>query len=390
LSLSAQLHPTMSATEIRDLSVEEADLAATFFHEKWRPNHIFFRNRELLLWQYYRNPYGVHFSGGLTFKAAFEEGRNVGVFAYMPFAFNCYGMRKFGCHLSAWWVHPEHRRGPLALRLLHCLQDKSSFDACISGINTAVAERLYERMSWVVVRNIPRLVYIVDKARFETLLDPATAIPDPAATAVRPAHGAGGSNTTGGNKIELELLTSFERLRDLGWDAFYWQRIAHQHMGPAREAVYLEWRYGNIPVFHYDGLLAKRSGEISGLLVYRIEQIKNSEQQIIRLVDVIAEPEAIPDLVNGVVEVAVEQRATAIDFFCTHPTYLAQLLSCGFIDACDSGGERYWCPHLFQPLDRARNRLNSAWWIRGMDLQAAAARSEFCIMKGDYEFDRPN
>ena len=382
---SAELQPTMSETDIRDLSAEEADLAATFFHERWRPGHIFFRNRELLLWQYYRNPYAAQFSSGLTFRAAFEDGRNVGVFAYMPFAFNRYGTKQFGCHLSAWWVHPEHRRGSLALRLLHSLQDKSPFDACIAGINTEVAERLYERMSWVVARNIPRLVYIVDRAQFESLLDRATAVPPATATTMsaNPVLGAG-------RKAELEPLTSLEELRDLGWDDFYWQRIAPTQMGPAREAAYLQWRYGSIPVFHYDALLARRSGEISGLLVYRIEQIKDSEQQIIRLVDLVAEPEAIPDLVNGVVQVALKQGATAIDFFCTHRTYLDQVLTCGFIDACDSGGERYWCPHLFQPLDHARNRLNSAWWIRGMDLQARAARSDFCIMKGDYEFDRPN
>jgi hypothetical protein len=378
----------MDNVEIRDFSLDEARLAATFFHEHWRPNHIFYRNRALLLWQYHDNPYASQFSDGLTFKVAFENGRSTGVFAYMPFVFNRYGTRQFGCHLSAWWVDPEHRRGPLALRLLHSLQQNSPFDACISGINTPIAERLYERMSWVVVQNIPRLALIIDSVQFKSLLDPALPVP-PSALALQrsPAAVVAGKGKDGSELIRVESL---DALNDFSWDDFYWRVIAPEQMGPARETVYLQWRYGKIPVFQYHALLAKRLGEVRGLLIYRVECIKDSEQQVIRLVDLVAVPEVIPSLVDALVQLAVEHRASFVDFFCTSSFYLDQLAACGFVDARDSTGTRYWCPHLFQPLDHARNKLNSAWWIRNLDLQSSAARSDFCIMKGDYEFDRPN
>lgn len=378
----------MDNVHIRDFSLEEAGVAAAFFHQHWRTNHVFYRDRDLLLWQYHDNPYARQFSDGLTFKVAFENGQLAGVFAYMPFVFNRYGTRQFGCHLSAWWVDPEYRRGSLALRLLHSLQQNSLFDACISGINTPVAERLYERMSWVVVKNMPRLVMILDKVQFQSLLDPAFPVP-PNVWARRhdPLAAEPGREK---DDVEVVHLGSLDALNDFSWDDFYWRVLAPKQMGPARETRYLQWRYGKIPVFKYQALLARRLGKVSGLLIYRVECIKDSEQQVIRLVDLVAESEVIPRLVNTLVQSAGEHKASFIDFFCTSSSYLDQLAACGFVDARDSTGTRYWCPNLFQPLDHSRNRLNSAWWIRDLDLRSAEARNDFCIMKGDYEFDRPN
>lgn len=378
---------TITKSDIRDIGFDETELAARFFHEQWRPDHVFYRNRDLLLWQYANNPYASRFTGGLTFKAAFKDTRMIGVFAYMPFAFNRYGERRFGTHLSAWWVDPEHRRGALGLQLLYSLQQNSPFDACIAGINTPVAENLYERLSWVVVSNIPRLIKVLDGGQFKKLLSPeelerrkdlVSAVSPPA------------SLQQADPRIQVSCLESFDKLDAVGWDDFYWHKVAPAYLGPARESAYLQWRYGRIPVFHYDALVARDAQGLAGLLVYRVECIRDSDQRIVRLVDLAATPDAIPALVRTLDRIARESGATFIDFFCTHKPHLDALSACGFLDAREDSGTRYWVPHLFQPLDHARQRLNASWWIRDMDLKSAAARSDFCLMKGDYEFDRPN
>lgn len=376
--------------EIRDLETTEADLVANFFNEQWRPDHVFYRNRELLFWQYRDNPYASLFSAGLTFRAAFN-GRRVplGVFGYMPFAFNRFGTKQHGCHLSAWWVHPEQRKGPLAIKLLHSLQQHSPFNACIAGINSATAENIYERMSWVVVRNIPRLLYVVDSKQFQNLLDPVGAMPKQALAAIESAR-ASATSLPIDPRIEISPLLSFKSLADLNWDAFFWREIAPPLMGPAREASYLHWRYGQIPVFSYQSILAKRTEGVAGLLVYRVERVKDREEQVIRLVDIVAEPSVIPSLAGALIRLASSLGVAVIDFFCTYRPYLEQLRACGFVDASDSSGGRYWFPHLFQPLDHSRTRLNCSWWIRDEDLKGLSARSDFCLLKGDYEFDRPN
>ncbi len=372
---------------LRDLRVNESDLAAKFFHSRRRTHHVFYRNRELLLWQYFDNPYAKLFSQGLTFKAAFDGKAMVGVFGYIPFIFNRYGTRQYGCHLSAWWVQPEYRRGPIAIKLLHELQFRMPFDACIAGINTDVAEKLYERLSWVVLRNIPRLILPVDQVGFVRLLEAAG---NGARVQIHSCPSSKHVSVTPGVGVQVSELASFNRLQELDWDQFYWKQFAPSHMGPARETAYLVWRYQEIPTFKYRALIASSGGAMRGLLVFRVEQIKEREEKVIRLVDLVAEHAAAVPLLRALTDEARKQHAVMIDFFYTHSMYEAAQMACGFMDACHPGGERYWFPFLFQPLDYARNRLNCSWWIRDMDLRSAAARNDFSITKGDYEFDRPN
>jgi hypothetical protein len=376
-------------TVIRDLGLDEAGVVAEFFHTQWRENHVFYRNRELLLWQYYSNPYAKQFTDGLTFKAAFGGSELIGIFGYIPFVLNRYGAREYGCHLSAWWVHPNHRRGPTAMRLLHALQYEMPFRANIAGINTPIAEQLYERMGWVVVRNIPRVIRPLDKVRFLSMMAGSPpSLTNLASERLLSASEAEYAATTPGTCVTE--VSSLEQLEEVNWDCYYWQRAACSHMGPARELAYLLWRYRDIPLFRYRCLVASRHGEIAGLLVFRVERVKDREERVVRLVDLVADEAIVPPLVSKVVTLAREDNAVMIDFFCTSEVVLSALRNCGFVDACDPTGAHYWFPHLFQPLDVTRMRLNTSWWVRDMDMSTDLARHGFLIMKGDYEFDRPN
>jgi hypothetical protein len=161
-------------------------------------------------------------------------------------------------------------------------------------------------------------------------------------------------------------------------------------MGPARETAYLAWRYGLIPVFQYHGLLAKKDGKIIGLCIFRVEKIKDRNEKIIRLVDIITTEAAVPFLIHALIEKAKQNEAVMVDYFCTNLLYHNDLTKAGFIDCRSDTGKTYWYPHLFQPLDYSRTRLNCAWWVKGMDLRSEASKNSFLLMKGDYEFDRPN
>ncbi|MBM4023132.1 MAG: GNAT family N-acetyltransferase, partial [Planctomycetes bacterium] len=184
----------MSEITIRDLTLQEASLAGEFFHRWWRPEHVFYTNPALLKWMYHENPLARTYSEGLTFKAAFRKDDVVGVFAYFPFALNRYGHRSVGVNLSAWWVHPDHRRGSLGVQLLNSLQHRMGFEACISGMNTPIAETLYARMGWVVCRCIPRWLFVVhpgslwvdDRRRHAGIPMPGPAKPPPPSPSHRP------------------------------------------------------------------------------------------------------------------------------------------------------------------------------------------------------------
>ena len=373
----------------RDLELEEAGIAADFFHREWRPNHIFSKNRQLLFWQFFDNPYASLFTRGLTFKVAFCDGEVAGVVGYIPFAFNCYGSKQYGCHVTNWWTAPAHRRGTVAFGLLRDLQYGMKFDTCIAGGITPLAEKLYEGLRWVLVRNLPRVVLPVDHAGFSRLLDPSG---DGAwGEAARRAKSMGAEQETEPTDgTSISELASFDSLSGLGWDAFYWTKLAPSHMGPARETAYLVWRYQQIPIFKYRALIATNANGISGLLVFRMERVKEREEQIVRIVDLAAEPAAVKPLIGTLVEEARSQRALMIDFFSTKSAPLKMLSGSGFIDACSPAGDHYWCPFLFQPLDHQRDRLNCAWWIKGAELRTRLAPGDFYMTKGDNEFDRPN
>ena len=264
-----------------------------------------------------------------------------------------------------------------------------NFDACLAGINTPVAEGLYERLSWVVLRCIPRVLLPVDEAFFLPLGDPAAkAITAGILSRWRAERGGAREGREWG--VEVEELKEFERLREFGWDDFYWKQIAPAQVGPAREVECLLWRYARIPIFHYHAFIALRKNEARGLLVFRLERVKDREETVVRIVDLVAEPGAAAPLLQAAVAVARREKAAMIDFFCTSPSHLGAFQACGFVDARDSSGEAYWYPHLFQPLDHVRNRLNCSWWVRDMDLGTPQARNDFYITKGEHEFDRPN
>lgn len=374
---------------IRDLTLMEADLAARFFHENWRPDHILFHNRELLLWMYHDAPTARIYGDGLTIKAAFDNDLLIGVFAYIPFVFNRYGQKQTGVYLSAWWVKPDYRRGSTGIRLLQALQYSMGFSVCVSGMNTTVAEKLYERMGWRVVRNIPRWILPLKP---DAMLEMFPVGSDQTLGAIRLwlEECVDPQRKLDRGSVRVQELCSLRELERYGWDDAFWRIIAPTHMGPARETATLVWRYEDIPIFEYSALAAFRDSDIRGLLVYRLEQVKNRTEKVARIVDLTAEPSATPALLDAFFALIGNQGVAMADFFSTDSRCTAALEDCGFRNALSPDGLTYCYPHLFQPVDVNRLNLNTAWWIRDVDGRSAPVCDDLVLTKGDHEFDRPN
>jgi hypothetical protein len=381
----------LTRIEIRDLSLEEGGIIAGFFNDHWRPNHIFYTNQDMLLWQYYKNPHVRQFTDGLAFKAAFLESSLVGVFGYIPFVFNNYGKREYGCSLSAWWVAPDHRRGPLGIRLLNSIQYQMGFRTCVAAMNTAIAENIYARMGWSVVSNIPRMLLPLNTQRMLDLLiaKDCSAMQsywsrNPDKTNVHM------ESAIPKKEMQVSQVSHPNRLYDFDWDNHFWKDIAPAYMGPAKEVEYLIWRYKAIPLFQYQMLLAHQNNKPLGLLVYRCERVKDSDALVIRVVDMIGDSGNLTCLLDALIDVSKKQDAVLIDFFSTQPIYDALLISKGFDPVMQNKGQEYTYPYLFQPLDCTHTCLNTAWWIEGLQKSSIDNRNAMMLMKGDHEFDRPN
>jgi hypothetical protein len=355
-------------SKVRDLTISDADLLADFFNHHWRRDHIFWRRRDLLLWLYHGNPVARELGLELTCKVLVRGGELVSLFAFIPFALNDRGNRRIGCYLSAWWTAADHRSGPTALILLNELQRSSHFSAWISGMNTAVAEKLYEKMSWNVVRNIPRMVLPLDHERLHAWgveverSPPATPVSVPG--------------------VLVKPINDLSELDGEEWDAFFWKRFAPSVIGPAREYAYLSWRYQLIPIFRYRFLVATGADGLAGLLVFRVEIVRSAPEKIVRIVDLVCTEPAADPLIAAAVAAAGAEGAVLADVFFTQPVYAQAFRRYGFV--ADDGEECYRFPYLFQPLDLGHRRLNCAWRVKG-----EASEQQLFLMKGDYEFDRP-
>lgn len=373
----------MTPSMIRDLRLDEADIAATFFHQQWRENHIFSREPQALRWLYHDSPWARDYSDGFTIKATFEQQKLAGIFAYIPFLMNVRGNAAPGVNLSAWWVSPDHRRGSLGSRLLHSLQHHPGVHTCIAGMNSAIAETYYDRLGWHILRCIPRWVLPLDEASFREILAPDEkdhAIP---AFPARHLRGVAGSAST-------SALGSLSEIDPERWDQFFWRDLAPTYQGPARTAAYLRWRYDEIPIFKYHAAVSRIDDAIDGLIVYRRERVLGAPVEVVRIVDIAAMPRSVPALLEHVIDDAQRSNATMIDCFTTSPEHRCALEQSGFLDARAPDGNRYWVPHLFQPRDHARDRLNASWWSRDDAQGARHDPQSLLLMKGDYEFDRPN
>jgi hypothetical protein len=355
-------------SKVRDLTLSDADLLADFFHRHWQRDHIFWRRRDLLHWLYHSNPATRELGLELTCKVMERADELVSLFAFIPFVLNDRGSRRMGCYLSAWWTAPDHRSGPTSLILLNELQRNSRFSAWISGMNSPVAEKLYEKMAWNVVRNIPRMVLPLDTERLrawgiESEEAERTSLKDFPSVLVRP-------------------IADLSELNGKDWDVFFWHRFAPRLIGPAREYAYLLWRYQQIPIFHYRFLVATGADGLAGLLIFRVESVRDAPEKIVRIVDLICTEMAAAPLITAVVAVAHAEGAVFADVFFTQPVYAQAFRCSGFV--ADEGPESYRFPYLFQPLDLSHRRLNCAWNVKG-----ESPGPQLFLMKGDYEFDRP-
>ncbi len=380
----------MNEITIRDFKASEADKLGLFFHQQWRENHLLYRNRELLMWMYHDNPYAPALGEQLTCKAAFCDDQVVGILCYMPCAFNRYGQKQKGCNMSAWWTSEDHRKGGLGLKLMRkSIIREMDLDAAIAGMLTKMVQPVYTAMRWVTVWNIPRLLLPLDKEKLIFMTE-AESSPNAAAAKVKLESLDISEPVSPVEDIAVSELENFAELPASQWDKFYWETIAPTHMGPAREAKYLQWRFGDIPIFNYRALLARQGGKIVGLLVFRVEKVRDRDEKVVRIVDFVADENGADALAVTVANIAREEKAVCADFFCTHTRYNHALEKVGFVDATTNDGQDYWFPYLFQPMDFEHTKLNCAWWLRDFDLKKTQARDDFVLMKGDYEFDRPN
>lgn len=372
---------------------EVADLRR-FIGEHWRRGHILARDEALLRWQYDpRRSRDEKNWPGPTILLAKEDGRIVGMLGLILSEMNVRGQALPGAWLAVWLSLPEVRKHGVGLKLLDAAWKPPGCEAVfVIGINEQV-KRIYAGLGYEILDDVPRYVAVGDPRRAAALMLSIDANADAGSVEAHCDEIIVSENQTHEGNRQVEAV-AHPGLFDADWDAAWAQRFAPALIGTNRDSTYLNWRYVNHPSFDYECRVARdaRSGELHGLAVFRVEQIRGRGEQVLRVVEFLATPEGGPPLAGAVAEAMRRHDVVFADFYCTCGKMATPLEAVGFrVESHE--GERPVLPCRLQPLEAGvfkmmgAIRLAEQWRERG---GLMVPSGDLCLTKSDGDMDRAN
>ncbi len=359
-----------------------AELQA-FIHDQWKAGHVLRRDVELLRWQFPEIE-----SGKISVFIADDGGRIVGMFGVIPTPLNVRGRRFSGAMTANWITHVDYRNQPLGLELLRRVMAGGFAMVGTLGAN-ALTLRLLGAMRFKLIERMPRMLRVFSADACRALLavgDEANAERvqfDAPAPAIAPPSDAAEPNWR---------LANWSTTTAREWDTA-WPMFAKSHIGVWRDAEYLNWRYAWHPRFKYVLRVAveQATGQIGGLLVYRIAAIQDRPECVLRIVEFLAANDSVANTFASELHRAGHLENVAFaDFYTSSRTAIEQLERLGFREEQSLG---FNLPALFSPLDFRRTALTGAFWFaEECDIPAGESMLDggYYFTRADGDQDRPN
>ena len=358
-------------TAVRWCPVDRLGELQRFIDEQWGRGHVLARDAELLRWQHPRPD-----PGELSVLIADGDGGEIaGILGIIPAGFCEHGTRRAGAWLTTWVVRPEERQRQLGLVLLrHVIDTTDGLVATLGGNKLTMG--MLRALRFHVRDAVPRWVRPVSASALESLLHAAGAT----VPAVPPVDGEPPRASPG-----VEAVPFSDELAP-AWDAAWSERFAPGLVGTWRDAAYLRWRYAEHPRFDYHVSLARADGgEVRGLLVSRPQRVRDRDEEVVRVVELLGDPDAQAALIVALLDRVDGERTAFIDFYCTSGRFAATLERFGFAPEDPAAP----LPSLFQPLDPRRARLTGAFGAAGRDADLFAGEDVY-FTRSDGDQDRPN
>lgn len=361
--------------------LDQVNRLQSFIDSAWKAGHILARDRELLLWQH---PLRGN-SGRISVLQAQEGDRLMAILGVIPFGFCMFGKEIPAGWLTTWVEEPP-RRG-LALGLLRDVMDGSFGMVGTIGGNW-ITLAILGRLGFATSDSMPRWTRPVHLPSLKTLLRDR---PEPLSQACW-------QRLEGGAKVSIPIPQSDERCAiDWSeqaaerWDQSWRGLFAPQVVGTWRDSAFLRWRYITHPRFQYRIRLIETAAPkaISGLVVTRVEALRDREERVLQVLEFLGEDSAYPMMVREILSQAQNDEVAFVDLCSTSLRPSAALEDAGFIRD-DPAAELL--PRLFQPLDFRTGGLSGAYWIdpkvseRGNDLFSDEA---LLFTRSDCDQDRP-
>ncbi len=364
----------------------EIDRLQAAIDTHWRKGHVLAHDAELLRWQY-RNP---RHTDRLSVLQATENGRLVGMLGLIQADFNVLGRRLPALWLATWFAAAD-APGATGLALLReALSSDAKVVACLGFNDTA--ERIYRALRFSVIDAVPRWVRVIHPDALGRLLAHGDGR---FAEALQDLSTAASGRRSAKSPESLRIVPASAEAEEK-WDRAWAASFAPRLLGTWRDSAYLHWRYLEHPCFEYRLLFARdeSEGALRGIVVYRLERVQESNECVVRIVELLGERAATRLLVATVVDEAHAADAAFVDFFGTLSALAPALEECGFVrdDALPAS-----LPMLFQPLDFHRNRVRAAIWMAddvlataGNGRDALLDQDTLYVTRSDGDQDRPN
>jgi GNAT superfamily N-acetyltransferase len=341
----------------------------TFLARVYRPDYILRINEQLFRWQFGETP--VSKTSLYHIKVALLEGEIAGLLGYVPVEVSLGERVVRGAWTANWAVDPNWQRLGLGVLLMRELTRQ--FDITLVVGLSRDSRLLLPRMGWSDFGELTRYVYIVDPQRARTLTETG-GLEWPEATR--------SDDSALPPDVAINLVDRFSDESTRLWDT----TLGASAAGTRRTAKFLNWRYAGHPVFDYRLFEVRRNGQLRGLAVYRVEQVRNLPVRVGRIVELVAESGLERCLLDTVIDDARSQDVVALDFFCASQRFSTLMAQCGFIAGEDNAAAQI--PTLFQPIDRRRTGIPFMAYLR--NVPDAAELHDWYVTKGDGDQDRPN
>jgi hypothetical protein len=356
----------------RPVDPAEIECVMAFFRANKRPGHILGQDRDFLVWQLSPRRCRGFEQAGLSAVTLWDGVKIVGMLGVIGSKFNRDGAILDGGWLCNLIVLPHYRSVGGWMRLMKAAHNLPLQVIGVVGFPDNVGQ-LYRAMGYSTRERLFRFIRILDEEQVSSMAegDGWRAWSTPKAGQVAPG-------------VDVATATTL----DEHWDRFWERFTSAGYFGAHRDSAHMTWRYLNHPrLQHAIKLAYADDGEINGGAVYRIEQVKDRPERVLRLLELIALDEtAYAGLLQSIVRDGEDLRVAFIDHYTSRPLH-PLFEDLGWFEENDV--QDAVLPGLFQPLVRDRRNVNVGIRLLGSSKDADLLR-HLHVVKSDGDQDRPS
>jgi len=314
------------------------------------------------LWNFKHSP--AHRGNFFSMKCIAHGGRIIGFCGYQPQLVKVRDEQRVGATISNLMVEQAYRGMGIGPQLLASIAKEH--DMCLVNGYNKTTEYLYT--------SLPGFRPLGNLRRYTAVLDPKKA--------ANVAKGGAVIDTgTPQGEHSLQSLHAFDHSHDELWTS-----LRHAFtFAVERSSVYMTWRYANHPIFRYEMLCLRQHTALLGVLIARVEHIRNIS--VLRIVEFLPRSGSEKALLLGCIGYAHNLGAAYVDFFVSSAVYDQTFLGCGFV--ADPLVNNVF-PILLSPPDFSLEAIPCAGYLHTDLIGASFSVDDWLITRGDGDRDRPN